>query len=61
MLATFHPETIDIDSNKFFAEEMRKALFEIALSLTVIITMPNADTMGSVFREEIFMCKSEVP
>lgn len=61
VLATFHPETIDIDSNKFFAEEMRKALFEIALSLTVIITMPNADTMGSVFREQIFKLNNTFP
>ena len=61
VLATFHPETIDIESNKYFAKEMQKALSLISSKLMIIITMPNADTMGSVFRDEIIKLKETVP
>ncbi|MHA8057410.1 UDP-N-acetylglucosamine 2-epimerase [Aquirufa nivalisilvae] len=61
ILATFHPETIDIESNVNFAEEMRKALFEISSKLMIVITMPNADTLGSVFRDEILKLKETIP
>jgi GDP/UDP-N,N'-diacetylbacillosamine 2-epimerase (hydrolysing) len=61
VLATFHPETIDIESNKYFAKEMQKALSIISSKLMIIITMPNADTMGSVFRDEIIKLKETAP
>lgn len=58
-LITFHPETIAPKVNKTFAVEMRKALAQIAPKLFLIVTMPNADTMGSVFRLEIEKLKNE--
>lgn len=58
-LITFHPETIDPNSNKFAAIEMRDALAQLSNRLFLIITMPNADTMGSVFRREIAKLKEE--
>ena len=58
-LITFHPETIAPEVNKEFAVEMRIALAQIAKKLFLIITMPNADTMGSVFRLEIDKLKNE--
>jgi GDP/UDP-N,N'-diacetylbacillosamine 2-epimerase (hydrolysing) len=58
-LITFHPETIAPELNKAFAVEMRIALAQIATKLFLIITMPNADTMGSVFRLEIEKLKNE--
>ncbi len=58
-LITFHPETVNTEMNKHFAREMRKALSEIASKLFLVITMPNADTMGSVFRMEIDQLKEE--
>ena len=39
--------------NQYFASEMRKALSQVTSKLFLVITMPNADTMGSVFRMEI--------
>jgi GDP/UDP-N,N'-diacetylbacillosamine 2-epimerase (hydrolysing) len=60
-LITFHPETIAPKVNKIFAVEMRKALAQIAAKLFLIVTMPNADTMGSVFRVEIEKLKNEFP
>jgi GDP/UDP-N,N'-diacetylbacillosamine 2-epimerase (hydrolysing) len=61
VLATFHPETIDIESNIYFAAEIQKALSEISSELMVVITMPNADTMGTVFRDEILKLKEKIP
>ena len=58
-LVTFHPETIATQFNKEYALEMRLALAQIAKKLFLVITMPNADTMGSVYRKEIAKLKEE--
>jgi GDP/UDP-N,N'-diacetylbacillosamine 2-epimerase (hydrolysing) len=60
-LVTFHPETVDTSENRNFAFEMRSALSQIVTELSLVITMPNADTMGSVFRSEIEKLKLEFP
>jgi GDP/UDP-N,N'-diacetylbacillosamine 2-epimerase (hydrolysing) len=60
-LITFHPETVNTEMNQHFASEMRKALSQVASKLFLVITMPNADTMGSVFRMEIEQLKDEFP
>lgn len=58
-LITFHPETVNTEMNQHFASETRKALSQVASKLYLVITMPNADTMGSVFRMEIEQLKNE--
>jgi GDP/UDP-N,N'-diacetylbacillosamine 2-epimerase (hydrolysing) len=58
-LITIHPETVNTEMNQIFAIEMRKALARLASKLFLVITMPNADTMGSVFRMEIEQLKNE--
>jgi GDP/UDP-N,N'-diacetylbacillosamine 2-epimerase (hydrolysing) len=58
-LITFHPETVNTEMNQHFASEMRKALSQVASKLFLVITMPNADTMGSVFRNEIEKLKNQ--
>ncbi|WP_396170200.1 UDP-N-acetylglucosamine 2-epimerase [Flavobacterium sp.] len=58
-LITFHPETVNSKMNKQFANEMRKALTHLASKLFLVITMPNADTMGSFFRKEIAQLEDE--
>jgi GDP/UDP-N,N'-diacetylbacillosamine 2-epimerase (hydrolysing) len=58
-LITFHPETVNTEMNQIFASEMRKALSQLTTKLFLVITMPNADTMGSVFRMEIEQLKNE--
>ncbi len=58
-LITFHPETVNTEMNEQFAKEMRTALSQVASKLFLVITMPNADTMGSVFRMEIEQLKNE--
>jgi GDP/UDP-N,N'-diacetylbacillosamine 2-epimerase (hydrolysing) len=58
-LITFHPETVNTEMNEQFALEMRKALSQVASKLFLVITMPNGDTMGSLFRKEITQLKEE--
>ncbi len=60
-LVTFHPETVSSNDNYQYARAMRNALAKVAENLFVVITMPNADTLGSVFREEILELKKQLP
>lgn len=61
VLITFHPETIYPEQNMSHAYEMKKALEQLTESYFLIITMPNADTMGSIFRNEIEKLKNQFP
>ena len=60
-LITFHPETVNSNSNKVAAIEMRNALAQLSKKLFLVITMPNADTMGTIYRNEIEQLKQEFP
>ena len=51
-LVTFHPETVAVDSNITYAKQMIAALTELTKMLNIVITMPNADTLGSVYRNK---------
>jgi GDP/UDP-N,N'-diacetylbacillosamine 2-epimerase (hydrolysing) len=52
ILITFHPETIALDKNVVYTEELIKAL-EQCSNYQLIITMPNADTMGNMVRAKL--------
>lgn len=58
ILVTFHPETVSIDDNIKFAKEMKNALNYLSNKINLIITMPNADTLGSVYRKELNFLKN---
>jgi GDP/UDP-N,N'-diacetylbacillosamine 2-epimerase (hydrolysing) len=60
-LVTFHPETMLIDDNFQYANEMKNALMKISEKTFIVITMPNADTQGSIYREKILELKNEIP
>ncbi len=53
VLVTFHPETVAKDKNKIFAKEMSQALGRISKEIFLVISMPNADTMGYQYRDQI--------
>jgi len=57
VLVTFHPETVSVSKNKLYASEMKKALVEVSKFINVVVTMPNADTLGTVYREQIYELK----
>jgi GDP/UDP-N,N'-diacetylbacillosamine 2-epimerase (hydrolysing) len=60
-LLTFHPETVAVNENVHFAKEMKNAIAELCQDLYIVITMPNADTLGSVYRRELEVLKEEYP
>jgi GDP/UDP-N,N'-diacetylbacillosamine 2-epimerase (hydrolysing) len=60
-LITFHPETIALERNKMFSIEMKKALKAISSKLFLVVSMPNADTMGTLYREQLDQLKQEIP
>lgn len=49
ILCTFHPETVRPEFNAKYAEELVSAIQSIT-EKNVVITMPNADTMGNTIR-----------
>jgi len=51
ILVTFHPETVAIAKNKFYVNELIHVLNKLT-DYHIVITMPNADTMGNILREE---------
>jgi GDP/UDP-N,N'-diacetylbacillosamine 2-epimerase (hydrolysing) len=61
ILVTFHPETILTQDNVKYSQAMKNGLATISKNMFVIITMPNADTQGSVYREAIEQLENEYP
>lgn len=61
ILSTFHPETINSERNEKFAREMAKALQVLVEQFIIVITMPNADIMGSIYRREIIDLEEAFP
>jgi len=53
ILTTFHPETISLEKNKVYAIELVKTLKVLTSNYQIVITMPNADTMGTVIRKKL--------
>lgn len=60
-LVTFHPETVAVERNNEYASQMRIALEALTNELQIVVTMPNADTLGGVYRNEINKLKENVP
>jgi GDP/UDP-N,N'-diacetylbacillosamine 2-epimerase (hydrolysing) len=62
ILITFHPETVSFKQNIQYIQAIYDALIEVD-NYQLIITMPNADTMGSIIRDkfnELINYKSNV-
>jgi len=60
-LVTFHPETVAVDANLAYSKQMRNALSELTKILNIVVTMPNADTLGSIYRKELYQLKKDYP
>ncbi len=52
ILMTFHPETVGFERNEFYIGEIINALEQLT-DYQLIITMPNADTMGLIIRKKL--------
>ncbi|MFN1835359.1 UDP-N-acetylglucosamine 2-epimerase [Balneola sp. MJW-20] len=60
ILVTFHPETVKPEKNQNFASEMKRALTELGENYFLVITMPNADTNGKIYRNAIDELKKDM-
>lgn len=59
VLVTVHPETIQPENNRHYSSELYKALRNITDEFNVLITLPNADTLGSLYRNMFLELKNE--
>ncbi|SDC84529.1 GDP/UDP-N,N'-diacetylbacillosamine 2-epimerase (hydrolysing) [Algoriphagus faecimaris] len=50
ILVTVHPETVAFDLNEKYCKEVCLALEQLSVNYQVVITMPNPDTAGMVYR-----------
>jgi GDP/UDP-N,N'-diacetylbacillosamine 2-epimerase (hydrolysing) len=51
ILFTFHPETVSFERNETYIQEIIETLKILKEEYQIIITMPNADTMGYMIRD----------
>lgn len=61
ILTTFHPETVSYEKNEIYARELANSFIELAKDFQIIITMPNADTMGNVIRVAMQAAARQIP
>lgn len=59
ILVTVHPETVEYKLNSVYCEEINQALDNLSNNYQIIITMPNADTAGILFRESFLNLASK--
>lgn len=53
ILSTFHPETVSLNKNEKYINELISSFQTLEEKYQIIITMPNADTMGTMIRKKI--------
>jgi GDP/UDP-N,N'-diacetylbacillosamine 2-epimerase (hydrolysing) len=60
ILLTMHPETVALERNKQYAEILKDTCLQLADKYQLIITMPNADTMGNLYRTKFIELKENL-
>jgi len=61
ILITLHPETVAYQQNEFYASEAFNAFKQLSQEYQLIITMPNADTSGMIYRNVFQKLKATNP
>lgn len=51
ILVTVHPETVTYELNENYCKEVKIALEQLSGKFQIVITMPNADTSGMIYRQ----------
>ena len=51
VLVTFHPETVKSENNIVYLKELKTLLLELSNEIHLVITMPNADLLGNLYRK----------
>jgi GDP/UDP-N,N'-diacetylbacillosamine 2-epimerase (hydrolysing) len=55
ILVTVHPETVAFENNAHYCSEVVSALAYLSNKYQIVITMPNADTSGMMYRQAFQM------
>lgn len=53
ILSTFHPETVNLENNINYIKELLSSFTDLSIDYQIIITLPNADTIGDQIKEII--------
>ena len=61
VLITFHPETVGLARNIKYLKILEETLLELSDHIHLIITLANADSLGSLYRELVFKIKKIKP
>lgn len=61
VLVTFHPETINAESNKEHVKLLKTVLLEISSTINLVITSSNADTYGNYYNNMMTNLRNERP
>ncbi len=61
ILVTFHPETVDLDRNKAYSNVVFESLKKISEDTDIVITMPNADAAGDLYRNSMIKLSKMFP
>jgi GDP/UDP-N,N'-diacetylbacillosamine 2-epimerase (hydrolysing) len=61
ILVTVHPETVAFDQNEAYSTEIIQALQTLASTYQIVITMPNADTAGMIYRTGFANLAQQLP
>jgi GDP/UDP-N,N'-diacetylbacillosamine 2-epimerase (hydrolysing) len=61
ILVTVHPETVAFKKNEDYCRETIQALQTLASTNQIVITMPNADTVGMIYRTGFNQLAQQLP
>ena len=61
VLVTFHPETVEQNKNFKYIKIIENTLLELSKNIYIIITLANADSCGSNYRDLAFRIKNAKP
>lgn len=61
ILSTFHPETINLEKNINYIHELLASFVDLAKTYQIIITLPNADTIGDKIKQIIIDFGTKYP
>lgn len=60
ILLTIHPETVNYEENKKYVKVINSFIREVLnMNYQVVITLPNADTFGNIYRDDFVNLKNE--
>lgn len=61
VLVTFHPETVELDKNKAYSNIVFESLEKISEDSNIVITLPNADAAGDLYRNSMIKLSKLYP